>query len=112
MATTLNNLGNLYGDTQRLKESEQAFQEALQIRRELAKSNPTAYQPYVAQTLNNLGILYITTGRPKESAVVLEEALHIFQELATSNPAYQPRVKAIKDALDAIAAQANGSRTR
>ena len=32
MATTLNNLGNLYGVTQRLKESADAYTEALQIR--------------------------------------------------------------------------------
>ncbi len=32
--------------------------EALYIRRELAKTNPSAYNSYVATTLNNLANLY------------------------------------------------------
>ena len=48
MAGTLNNLGNLYHDSQRLKEAEAAHREALDIRRQLAKTNPAAYQPDVA----------------------------------------------------------------
>ncbi len=37
VATTLNNLANLYSLTQRMKEAEAAYQEALDIRRQLAK---------------------------------------------------------------------------
>ena len=51
---TLNNLGLLYRQTQRLKEVEEASQEALTIRRRLAQANPPAYLPNVATTLNNL----------------------------------------------------------
>ena len=48
-ATTLNNLGALYRDTQRLKESADAYAEALQIRRDPAKTNPQAYLPFCRQ---------------------------------------------------------------
>ena len=56
---TLNNLGNLYRATQRLSESEQAYQEALTTYRQLVQANPQAYLPNVALTLNNLGILQL-----------------------------------------------------
>ena len=55
---TLNNLALLYSDIQRLSDSEQAYQEALAIYRQLARDNPQNYLLYVAGTLNNLGILY------------------------------------------------------
>ena len=48
-----------------MKQAEAAYQEALQIRRELAKTNPATYQEDVASTLNNLGLLYSTTQRLK-----------------------------------------------
>ena len=41
-----------------MKEAEGAYQEALDIRRQLAKANPAAYQKDVAGTLNNLALLY------------------------------------------------------
>jgi len=41
----LNNLGNLYRDTQRLTESADAYSEALQIGRTLAKASPQIYLP-------------------------------------------------------------------
>lgn len=41
IASTLNSLGDLYGDTGRLKESEEVYTEALQIRHELVKKNCT-----------------------------------------------------------------------
>jgi tetratricopeptide (TPR) repeat protein len=93
VAETLNDLGVLYLDTQRLKEAADAYTEALQIRRELAKANPEAYLPDIAQTLNNLGILYNETQRLKESADAYTEALQIRRELAKANPqAYLPDV--------------------
>ena len=85
-ATTLNNLGALYRDTQRLKESADAYAEALQIRRDLAKANPQAYLPDVAATLNNLGILYGAEGETAASAGACNEAANILQQLAADNP--------------------------
>ena len=60
VAETLNNLAILYSDTQRHVEAEKAYQEALELRRKLARANPAAYEPDMATTLNNLAILYST----------------------------------------------------
>jgi tetratricopeptide (TPR) repeat protein len=86
-------LGLLYSDTQRLSDSEQALQEALTIRRQLAKDNPVAYLPDVAGTLNNLGLLYRATQRLSDSEQALQEALTTYRQLAKDNPAaYLPDV--------------------
>ena len=61
VAVTLNNLANLYQETQRFTESESLNKEALEIRRRLVHSNPQAYEPDLASTLNNLAILYQNT---------------------------------------------------
>ena len=66
-ATTLNNLGALDRETQRLKESADAYAEALQTYRDPGNANPQAYLPFVANTLNNLCILYRHTQRLEES---------------------------------------------
>ena len=86
VATTLNNLGLLYGATQRLAEAEPAYQEALQIRRTLAQQNPAAYLPDVAMTLNNLGVLYRATQRLEAAEQAYQEALQIRRTLAKQNP--------------------------
>ena len=85
-ATTLNNLAILYSNTQRLKESEQYYIEALEIYKRIAKENPEAYKPDVAITLNNLANLYSYTQRLKESEQCYIEALEIFRRLAKENP--------------------------
>jgi tetratricopeptide (TPR) repeat protein len=93
IATTLNNLAILYRDTQRMKESETAYLEALSTRRKLAEANPEAYLPNVATTLNNLAILYSATQRMKESETAYLEALSTRRKLAEANPeAYLPNV--------------------
>jgi tetratricopeptide (TPR) repeat protein len=92
-AGALNNLGMLYSDTQRMKEAEQAYAEALTIRRKLAEANPDAYLPDVATTLNNLAVLYGNTQRIKEAEQAYAEALTIRRKLAEANPdAYLPYV--------------------
>ncbi len=95
VAQTLNNLANLYSDTQRFTESEAMHKEALEIRRSLARSNLQAYEPYVAMTLKNLATLYYKTQRFTEGKPLYEEALEIYHRLARSNPqAYEPDVAA------------------
>jgi tetratricopeptide (TPR) repeat protein len=83
---TLNNMGNLYSDTSRFREAENAYNEALKIRRELAEKNKNAYLPYVATSLNNLGLLYIGSKRYTEAVKALNEALEIREKLAAENP--------------------------
>jgi hypothetical protein len=61
--------------------------------RQLSRTNPAAYQPYVAQTLNSLAVLYRDTQRMKEAEIDFQEALDIRRQLAKTNPAaYQPDV--------------------
>ena len=91
LATSLNNLGLLYADTQRFKEAEAAHAEAVDIRRTLARDNPAAYRPNLATSLNNLGLLYANTQRFKEAEAAHAEAVDIRRTLARDNPAaYRP----------------------
>jgi tetratricopeptide (TPR) repeat protein len=100
---TLNNLGILYSDTQRFKEGEASHQEALTIRRDLAKANPQAYLPDVATTLSNLGSLYKDTQRFEEGEASHQEALTIRRDLAKANPqAYLKDVAATLDNLGVL----------
>ncbi|MCP3722581.1 tetratricopeptide repeat protein [Paraburkholderia sp. CNPSo 3272] len=93
VAGTLNNLGVLYNDTQRLAEAETAYREALDIYRMLAKANPVAYWHELAFTLNNLGVLYTQTKRLAEAEVAYREALDMSRMLAEASPAaYLPEV--------------------
>ena len=93
VAITLNNLAILYSATQRLSDSEQAYQEALGMYRKLAQANPQAYLPDVAITLNNLGALYSATQRLSDSEQAYQEALGTHRKLAQTNPqAYLPDV--------------------
>ncbi|WP_423787669.1 tetratricopeptide repeat protein, partial [Klebsiella pneumoniae] len=69
------NLANLHSATERMKEAEAAYQEALSTFRELAKANPEAYLPNVAMTLSSLANLYRATERMKEAEAAYQEAL-------------------------------------
>ena len=95
-AALLNNLGSLYRDTQRMKEAEAAYGEALSKYRELAKANPEAYLPYVAGTLNNLANLYRATQRMKDAESCCWEAKSILE------PVWQADPEAYGDALARI----------
>jgi len=66
VANTLNNLANLHSDKNERLIAEQEYQEALQIRRELAVENPRSFLPDVAMTLINLSIFYLQA-KPKKS---------------------------------------------
>jgi len=89
----LNNLAVLYRATQRMREAETSYTEALSLRRKLAEANPEAYLPDVAMTLNNLAILYRATQRMREAETSYTEALSLYRKLAEANPeAYLPDV--------------------
>jgi len=60
-----------------MKAAEEAYQEALSIRRELAKANPEAYLPDVAGTLKTWSLLYRATQRMKAAEEAYQEALSI-----------------------------------
>jgi hypothetical protein len=54
LAKTLNNLGVLHNEQNRMEESRKEFDEALKLRRDLTQTNPEVYLPDLAETLNNL----------------------------------------------------------
>jgi tetratricopeptide (TPR) repeat protein len=87
------NLGLLHSDQNRMDESREAIEEALKTYRELAKTNPESYLPYVAGTLNNLGVLHRDQNGMNEARQAFEEALKTRRELAKTNPeTYLPDV--------------------
>ncbi|MEE9904222.1 MAG: tetratricopeptide repeat protein [Chlorobium sp.] len=92
-ATTLNNLANLQKARNEFEAAELGYREALQIRRELAATNPQAFLPYVATTLNNLAALQSDKNEFEAAELGYREALGIYRELAATNPqAYLPYV--------------------
>ena len=86
IAMTLNNLGILDRDQNRMDEARRDYDEALKIRRELAQKDPDTYLPYVATTLNSLGILDRDQNRMDEARRDYDEALKIRRELAQKDP--------------------------
>ncbi len=76
-ATFLNNLGNLYCANQQMPQADSAYQEALQMYRQLAAKNPDAFLPDVALTLNNLGVFYETPKQYDQALKQYEEAMTI-----------------------------------
>ena len=61
-------------------------QEAVDIRRQLAQSNPEAFLPDLAMSLNNLGNRLSDLGRRDDALVPAQEAVDIRRQLAQSNP--------------------------
>ena len=85
VAAALNNLAILHDDLNRKDEAEKEYNEALEIRRELAETNRDAYIGDVALTLNNLGSLHDDLNRKDEAEKEYNEALEIRRELAKTN---------------------------
>jgi tetratricopeptide (TPR) repeat protein len=85
VAATLNRWGNLDTDQKRMDEARRQYEEALEIRGELAKQNPAAYLPDMATTLNNLGNMDRLQNRTEAARQHYEEALKIHRQLAQQN---------------------------
>ena len=86
VAATLNNLGTLLKTTNKLKQAQDYYEEALVIRQDLAKQNPEAYKPDVAMTLNNLVILYLELKKKGDAEKAYQGAHDIYQKLAGRHP--------------------------
>jgi tetratricopeptide (TPR) repeat protein len=70
---------------QRMEAARQHFEQALDLRRQLARQNQAAYLPDMATTLNNLGNLDRVQNRTEEARQHYEEALEIHRQLAKQN---------------------------
>jgi tetratricopeptide (TPR) repeat protein len=88
LARNHNNLGNLLSAIGRPKEAEEAYREALAIRKQLAAEFPNRpdYRHELARNHNNLGNLLSAIGRPKEAEEAYREALAIRKQLAADFP--------------------------
>jgi tetratricopeptide (TPR) repeat protein len=86
MAMTLNSLGLLYSDNNAHTKAQNAYEEALEIYRTLAKTNPDTYLSEMAMTLNSLGIVYRVNNAHTKAQSAYEEALEIYRTLAKTNP--------------------------
>jgi tetratricopeptide (TPR) repeat protein len=91
IALTLNNLARLDYSQNRMEAARKGLEEALKIRRELAKANPDTYLRDVATTLNNLAVIDEDQKRMEAARKGYDESLKIVRELAKKNPdAYLP----------------------
>ncbi len=86
-----NDLAVLYSNTQRFKKSEDMHKAVIEIQERLAKENPKAYEPDLADSYNNLAILYHKIQRLDESEKMHKAAIEIRERLAKENPkVYEP----------------------
>lgn len=91
LATTQNNLGLLYSDTQCYGESEEMYLSAVEIYQRLSVVNPQVYEPDLARAQNNLGLLYSDIQRYEDSEKMHLSAVEIYRRLAAANPqVYEP----------------------
>jgi tetratricopeptide (TPR) repeat protein len=83
---TLNNLASLQDKLNQNQAALGNYEEALALRRALAKTNPSAFNPDVAMTLNNLASLQYKLGQNQAALGNYEEALALRRALAKTNP--------------------------
>ena len=86
-ARRLNDLGIALSALGRREEALAPTQEATEIRRQLARSNPAAFLPALATSLNNLGNRLSALGRREDALAPTQESVDIRRNLAQSNPA-------------------------
>ncbi len=79
-------MGNALQEQHRFEEATHSYEEALQIRQQLAQQQPDNYLPDVAMTLNNLGLVLREQRRFEEATRSLEEALQSYRQLAQQQP--------------------------
>ena len=67
------------------------YKAAIEIRERLAKENPKAYEPDLADSYNNLANLYYENQRFEESVKMCKAAIEICERMVKENPkAYEP----------------------
>lgn len=82
----MTNLANLYQQTDRLQESENLYQEAFEIYKRLAQSEPESYGEKLSISKYNLAYAYYKSGQIKKSLPFWVEILDEFGKLANDNP--------------------------
>jgi tetratricopeptide (TPR) repeat protein len=85
-AGRLTSLSNWLSDLGRREEALAAIEEAVTIRRELARARPDAFLPDLAMSLNNQSVFLSELGRREEALAAIEEAVAAYRELARTRP--------------------------
>lgn len=85
-ASGLNLIGMIHEEQGDNDKAFHEYQQAKDIRKELAKTNPSEYLPELANTINNLADLYTSLETYDEARANYEEALSIREKLAEENP--------------------------
>jgi tetratricopeptide (TPR) repeat protein len=89
-------------DLGRREEALAAGEQAVAIRRQLAKDHPDTYLPQLAATLNNQSLRLADLGRREEALAAGEQAVAIRRQLAKDHPdTYLPHLAASLDNLAA-----------
>ncbi|GAA3696708.1 hypothetical protein GCM10022204_10830 [Microlunatus aurantiacus] len=70
----------------RREEGPAAIEEAVQLYRRLAATNPDAYEPDLASSLRNWAIGLAEAGHREEGLAAVEEAVQLCRRLAVTNP--------------------------
>jgi hypothetical protein len=69
-----------------LKEAEVSYQEALIIRRDLAKANPQVYRKDLADTLAKIAVWYFKQDKKTATRQYFDESIPIYRELWQAYP--------------------------
>ena len=86
LARSLNALSVRLGDLGRLEDALTAIEEAVTIRRELARARPDVFRPDLAKSLTNLSVYLGELGGPEDALTAIEEATGAYRELAAGRP--------------------------
>ena len=78
--------GDRLADGSRFHDAHTAIQNATDLYRQLAKTNPETHLPDLARSLNNLGIRLGGVGRHREAVDSAQEAVTLFRRLVETNP--------------------------
>jgi tetratricopeptide (TPR) repeat protein len=84
---SLNNIGNRLSDLGRREEALNAAEEAVTLRRDLARSRPDAVIPDLAASLNNLANRLNSLGRREEALKTAGEAVRALAPFFLRHPA-------------------------
>src|SRR4029450_10471419 len=79
-------LGDLHRDAQNLDTARECYEEALEVGRQLASTDPSTHFPGVAETLIVLGNVLRDLQEQELARARYEEALQILEKLAEVNP--------------------------
>ena len=81
-----NNYGTSLSDLRQYADSIKAYQEAISIRRTLAKNDPVKYTDYLAQTLKNMGVVLRGLEKYDDAIATYKEAIELCRAISAQDP--------------------------